>query len=287
MRKKNLKYLALICLFLNACSGSSAAAFEEIVPGSIYTGEISILEPEASGTNVFSDGSIEIDASNVSDGYIMMRTLEPFSKTLKVRITKDNDVYIYTLPGDMEYTVYPLQLGNGNYTINVYQNLEGTQYIPIYTQAINVQEKNDEQVYRYPNQFVWYTHDYPAIQLSYDICDGIESDKEKIQKIYDYVTNYLSYDNEKAAVVEAGYIPNLENVLKEKKGICFDYAALMAAMLRAQNIPTRLVMGNLSSEGIYHAWNEVYEDGKWVWYDPTYGYNNKNSEQDYIDDRRY
>ncbi len=97
----------------------------------------------------------------------------------------------------------------------------------------------------------------------------------------------MDYDNEKAANVQAGYIPNLEQVLQEKKGICFDYAALMAAMLRAQNIPTRLVMGDLSSEGIYHAWNQVEIDGEWTWYDPTYGKNNKNKTEDYIEDRRY
>ncbi len=35
----------------------------------------------------------------------------------------------------------------------------------------------------------------------------------------------------------AGYLPDVDSILQEKKGICFDYAALMATMLQSQNIP--------------------------------------------------
>lgn len=48
-----------------------------------------------------------------------------------------------------------------------------------------------------------------------------------------------------------------------KKGICFDYAALMTSMLRSQNIPTKLEVGY--SGDAYHAWISTYIDDKgWV-----------------------
>ncbi len=278
--------LALFCLFFSACS-SQSTKFQEIEPGSIYKGEITINEPSSSNEVVLSNGQIEIDASNTSDGYIMVRTLQPFDAKLKCRIQLGSDQYTYTLPSDMEYSVFPLQMGNGEYTITFYQNIQDNKYAQIYSEDLSVQQKQEDRVFVFPNQFVWYTHEYPAILLSYDLCDGLEGDQEKIDAIYNYLIQYMDYDNEKAANVQAGYIPNLEQVLQEKKGICFDYAALMAAMLRAQNIPTRLVMGDLSSEGIYHAWNQVEIDGEWTWYDPTYGKNNKNKTEDYIEDRRY
>ena len=54
-----------------------------------------------------------------------------------------------------------------------------------------------------------------------------------------------------------------KELLKVKKGICFDYAALMVAMLRINHIPARLICGNTDVE--YHAWVEVYLKGKgWV-----------------------
>ena len=49
------------------------------------------------------------------------------------------------------------------------------------------------------------------------------------------------------------------------KGICFDYAALTAAMLRSQGIPTKMVFGNVSPDDLYHAWNMFYtEETGWV-----------------------
>ena len=67
----------------------------------------------------------------------------------------------------------------------------------------------------------------------------------------------------------------------KKSGICFDYAALMTAMLRTQGIPTKLVVGYAGS--VYHAWistyteetgwvnNIIYFDGNnWKLMDPTF-----------------
>ena len=55
----------------------------------------------------------------------------------------------------------------------------------------------------------------------------------KRQDIYTFVADYLTYDDQKAAEANEKYIlPDLNELLKVKKGICFDYAALMVAMLR-------------------------------------------------------
>ena len=77
--------------------------------------------------------------------------------------------------------------------------------------------------------------------------------------------------------------------MAEKKGICFDYAALMASMLRSQGVPVKLVVG-YTSQGVYHAWINVWsEEGGWVegmiyfdgkiWklMDPTYASSGKQS----------
>ena len=62
-------------------------------------------------------------------------------------------------------------------------------------------------------------------------------------------------------------MPKVDETLEEKKGICFDYSAVMATMLRTQNIPTRMMIGyvSLPSGSLYHAWISVYiEDIGWV-----------------------
>lgn len=282
--RKTLVLLMGICLFFQGCSAKET--FKEIEPGSIYHGPIEIKEPQPLNTITIGDESFLIDLSNTDDGYIMVRTLHPFEKRLKLRLMHEDQQYTYDLIANEQYTVFPLQMGNGEYSIAIYQNTEGTSYAQVFAGQFDVQCEPNE-VFTFPNQLVWYTHEYPAILLSFDICQDIENDEEKVEAIYEYIVNYMSYDSEKAANVQSGYIPNLTEVLNEKKGICFDYAALMAAMLRAQNIPSRLVMGNLASEGIYHAWNEVCINKEWRWYDATYGPENSNKLSDYVDDRRY
>lgn len=82
----------------------------------------------------------------------------------------------------------------------------------------------------------------------------------------------------------------MDVVLASRKGICFDYAALMTAMLRSQDIPTKLVIGYTGS--LYHAWvdvyiesvgwvdNFIYFDGqKWSLMDPTFVSTSGHSEE--------
>jgi transglutaminase-like putative cysteine protease len=86
---------------------------------------------------------------------------------------------------------------------------------------------------------------------------------EKVQAVYDYVVDTLTYDRAKAATVKSGYLPDLDAVLAKKTGICFDYASLMTGMLRSQGVPCKLVVGY--SGTVYHAWINVYsEETGWV-----------------------
>lgn len=43
------------------------------------------------------------------------------------------------------------------------------------------------------------------------------------------VIENISYDKELAANVSADYLPDIDVTMKTGKGICFDYASLMAA----------------------------------------------------------
>lgn len=60
------------------------------------------------------------------------------------------------------------------------------------------------------------------------------------------------------------------DVLKDRQGVCRDYAVLYAGLARAAGIPTRIATGLVYADGAfyYHAWAESYV-GKWVDVDPT------------------
>ena len=60
-----------------------------------------------------------------------------------------------------------------------------------------------------------------------------------------------------------GYTSDVDAILASGTGICLDYAAVMASMLRSQRIPTRLEVGY--AQDAYHAWISTYvEDQGWV-----------------------
>ena len=70
-----------------------------------------------------------------------------------------------------------------------------------------------------------------------------------------------------------------EQALTGGVGVCQDYAHIMLALCRIKKIPCRYVTGMMLGEGSSHAWVEVWDDNRWIGYDPT---NRKLVNEDYI-----
>lgn len=219
-------------------------------PINIYTAK----HPE---TNLCSDGSTYIDVSNASQGYVCIKNTNS-TKRLKVQIKTDSMTYNYDLNNNGNYEVFPLQMGNAKYTIRVLQNVSGTSYSELYHTDINVTLDSSLLPFLYNNQYVNFSYNSEAIKKSYELCAGCTTDIDKLKVLYSYMTDNIKYDNYKAQTVKSGYIPDPDAILASKKGICFDYASLLCVMLRAQRIPSQLVIGSAGSNAPNHAWNEVY-----------------------------
>lgn len=226
------------------------------------------IYPEATGSVTFESGGATLDASNADEGYVMVKMQS--EKALKVRITGLNQ-YTYDLDGDGEYDVYPLQDGDGTYTVVVYEQVEGTSYAQVLSQSVEAAMADANAPFLAPNRYSWYTRDSAVVSLSDELLGGLGSDREKAEAAYEYVVSNMTYDYMKAVMAVggqiSGYVPDLDEVLETKTGICFDFAALMCALLRAQGVPTQMVMGY--ADTTYHAWNNVYLDGEWTRFDAT------------------
>jgi len=94
------------------------------------------------------------------------------------------------------------------------------------------------------------------------LTEGTKTDEEKFEIIYNFIIGYISYDYDKIDNMSKGYIPDPQTTLIERKGICYDYSSLLASMLRAVGIPTKIVKGYSTYSPIYHSWNEVLINGK-------------------------
>ena len=203
---------------------------------------------------------------NTNDSTVAVNYNATDYSRMKVAITKGSNTYYYDLPSKHE--VYPLQLGNGVYSINLYKNISGNKYKSVYSKKFSL-KTSDESVFLSSSQNVLWDEESAAVTLANELTDGLDSDEEKFQVIYDYVVNNIKYDYRKAFTVQPGYIPSTSNTLVDGAGICYDYSSLLAVMLRSQDIPTKLVKGTSTNVSVYHAWNEVFINGQWSTVDTT------------------
>ena len=260
---------------------------------------ISVLVPEASGVQVYSNADASIDASNAADGYVMVKYTGSAAKVRMLIETPAGNTYNYLMALDGQYDVYPLSEGSGTYKIGVYENLHDDQYATAFTQSVNVTLKDEYSMFLYPNAYVDFNANSNAVKKGQELAAGANTDIEVVQNVYHYITKNVTYDYDKAKTVKSGYIPKVDETLATGKGICFDYASLMGAMLRSQGIPTRLEIGYAGTE--YHAWISVYTketgwidkiiqfDGKtWTLMDPTLGsYASNSTVKKYREDDTY
>ena len=247
-----------------------------------------VLTPSADGTTVLGNSLVTIDASNLSEGYVMVKYLGSNSN-VKLQLTKDGgSTYTYNLNSKGRYETFPLTAGSGGYTLNIFEHVSGNQYALACGESLQVSLKSNLLPFLYPNQYVNFWPDCNTAKVGSTLASTAETDLQVVENVYNYVINNISYDFEKAATATFGYLPNVDAILSSGKGICFDYAAVMVTMLRTQRIPTQLVVGYSGS--IYHAWINVYitdvgwvngiiyfDGTSWVRMDPTFASSAKSS----------
>lgn len=78
----------------------------------------------------------------------------------------------------------------------------------------------------------------------------------------------FEYDYEYEPIVQ--YF-NVRKTLSARKGVCYDFSHLFAALCRSQNIPCYVVDGNKRENVQYHhTWNRVYFNGSCWQVDTTF-----------------
>lgn len=221
-----------------------------------------VLQAYASGERTQENERAVIDYSHAEDGYVMVLYRAETSKMIKVQIKGPRSTYTYTItPG--EWAVLSLTEGDGSYQVKVYRNVSGKSYTNVLSAKMTVELRDEFAPFLRPNQYVNFSASSRAVALAQELTAGIAHPLGKVEAVYQYVVRNLAYDKEKARTVKSGYTPVLDAVLEEKKGICFDYAALMTGMLRSVGVPCKMIFGYAGSA--YHAWISVWSaDTGWV-----------------------
>jgi len=206
-----------------------------------------------------------------SKGVLRISQTPQSEKKLKLMIEKDGSTYYYDLKSGLPYEDFPLVMGNGQYKATVLENTTGNRYKAIVSKTFDVELQDQYQPFLQSTQLVKWHENMAPIKKARELTQSITDPKAKVKAIYDFIVQNISYDSDKMNSVSTGYLPDIETIFNQKKGICYDYASLFAAMLRSVGVPAKLVKGNSDNAVGYHAWNEVLLDNQWVIIDATYG----------------
>lgn len=131
-------------------------------------------------------------------------------------------------------------------------------------------------------------------EISDEICEGLDSDYDKLRAISRWVSDNIYYDY---PAHDAG-IPeeclSLEYMLDKHSSVCGGYANMTSALCAAQgikcyNIKGHALQGDLTYDeahgaAAYHEWNYAVIDGRVIWIDSgwnSYNYFRSSGEYDY------
>ncbi|NCB64243.1 MAG: transglutaminase domain-containing protein [Clostridia bacterium] len=274
----------------------SALALGLVLSASLAAGwaaaaSIPVKVPVQSGVTVFSNAKAAVDASNLAEGFVSVKYTGGKQVKIKVQITRDKSsaTYTYNLNSSGTPETFPLTEGDGTYSVKVFENTAGDKYAQAYACSVAMTLRSEFSPFLYANQYVNFTSGSKVAAKAAELVNGKSSDLDKVGAVFDYVVDHFTYDTELARTVKSGYLPNVDQALENQKGICFDYAAVMSAMLRSQDIPCKLVVGYAGTT--YHAWINVYLSGtgwvdkviyfdgvSWTLMDPTFVSSGKRSD---------
>lgn len=210
--------------------------------------------------------AVVVDKSQLESGVVSINYEIGKDVPYKVMINKGSLNYFYDLS---EGSIVPLQMGNGDYEISILENIKGNKYRIVKKERITANLANENSVYLQSMQLIFWNKDMDIIKKAKELTINAKNDNEKLKAVYNYVTKNMKYDYQKFSKLSNDYIPSIEEVSKEGKGICYDYAVMTAAMLRSLEVPTKLIMGYKAGMKEYHAWNQVYLEGEWITVDTT------------------
>ncbi len=231
-------------------------------PGYSEPSQVLLSTFDAAAAEPVKNGAI--DVSSVAEGYAGVSATA--ASRLKFQVVNGDMSYNYDIPQTGEPIIVPMNMGDGAYDFRIMMNTSGSSYVELASVSQNVALESEFEPFLRPNVFCNYTADSACVTKAFELARGAENEGDVVRDIYDWMTATITYDQAKAAELSTttGYVPDPDETLATKSGICFDYASLAAAMFRSLGIPCKIVTGYVSPDDIYHAWNLIYIDGSWV-----------------------
>lgn len=244
-----------------AAGGADESAGAGPTGGAAFAPQFRDVEFDAAALN--GSRKAGIDVSHAAQGYVV--AVGESDQPLKFTVTHGQDVAAYDLPGNGQPTVFPLTAGSGRYRLAVLRSTGGSRFAEVYAGTVDVELEDSFAPFLRPSAWCSYTSQSACVAKARQLTQGCATQAQALAAVFDYVVDNVEYDVDKAEALaqESGYVPNPDATLEQGRGICSDYACLVAAMLRSIGIPTQIAVGRVLPDDFTHAWNLVYVDGSW------------------------
>ena len=117
-------------------------------------------------------------------------------------------------------------------------------------------------------------------RLAHSLCDGLGSEREKANAIYNWVTHNIRYDVKSAMDGRLTRDDDAKRVLRKRKAVCEGYAHVFMDLCQAAGLQAVTVEGYArdwifdNGDKLYvprHEWNAVLIDGQWQLVDASWG----------------
>ncbi len=147
----------------------------------------------------------------------------------------------------------------------------GKNYMKIMAKPDYISEASELEIIENKKETEFYPISDPdIIQMAKNATKGIHSKRKKIEKLMNFVHNYIKYSKDDYSQWHI----SVYNIIKTQNGVCQDYAELFTTLARSIGIPCKTVGGYALDQNsgllVGHAWNEVEINGKWYGVDPTW-----------------
>lgn len=251
---------------LGRITKSGTVSFSDMLP----TEEQIKLTQTSSG--IYANKYVKINTNTASNGYVEIEYIEPNGFDIEVSVSSNTKNQLgnhtswnYRTSNKGKCKIKAaLTYGNSEYVITVGSTMKNTSLNAIFFSkkaelTVTLSNVSNTAGFLLSTGEVIYDSNMMFIKKASEISATCKNDFEKVSKIYDWLTSYLNYKVTEDTPL-GQYKCDLNKVYNRKTGVCYDYAVVLAAMLRSQGIPCKVVFGKYSdsSSGEGHAWNEVY-----------------------------
>jgi transglutaminase-like putative cysteine protease len=198
--------------------------------------------------------NVFIDDSQKDVGYVSIYA--PPNAIIEY-VYQNKSIYGFTTKEYYELYTLPLSYLDGEYIFRVYSK----DYSIIAEYPITVEGLTND-VFLLSNSLV----DFKESQLIVNLANGLYTDniEEYILKASTLARKNIKQDDKMPSTV----FTNLYEVWYNKKGVCFNKASFVCAMLRYNHIPCKLIFG-YNERNNYHAWCACLLNNQWVEFDPN------------------